>query len=201
MFEHCTEVSRRAIFFARYEAGRYGAPYMEAEHLLLGLLREDRVFQDRLPAGAAEQIRQRIEERVPQPVQPLATSVDLALSQDSRRSQAYAAEESMALRHSAIDCGHLLLGTRLPRSGGGASRNSSARQRPAGSLGHAFADLQRLLGAGSELEDSAGQRLKRAGWTRKQAFWPPDRLGGRASAMARARFLRTEARRQRISRR
>jgi ATP-dependent Clp protease ATP-binding subunit ClpC len=72
MFEHCTEVSRRAIFFARYEAGRYGAPYMEAEHLLLGLLREDRVFQDRLPAGAAEQIRQRIEERVPQPVQPLA---------------------------------------------------------------------------------------------------------------------------------
>jgi hypothetical protein len=34
MFEHCTEVSRRAIFFARYEAGRYGAPYMETEHLL-----------------------------------------------------------------------------------------------------------------------------------------------------------------------
>jgi hypothetical protein len=107
----------------------------------------------------------------------------------------------MALRHSAIDCGHLLLGTRLPRSGGGASRNSSARQRPAGSLGHAFADLQRLLGAVIELEDSAGQRLKRSGWTRKQAFWPPDRPGGRASAMARARFLRTEARRQRISRR
>ena len=71
----------------------------------------------------------------------------------------------------------------------------------AGPLGKAVADLQRLLGAVIELEDSAGQRLKRSGWTRKQAFWPPDRPGGRASAMARARFLRTEARRQRISRR
>ena len=40
MFERYTEKSRRVIFFARYEASQYGSPYIETEHLLLGLLRE-----------------------------------------------------------------------------------------------------------------------------------------------------------------
>jgi hypothetical protein len=81
------------------------------EHLLLGLLREDRVFpKDRLPAGAAEQIRKRIEERVPQPVQPRRRPWIYPLSQDSKRALHYAAEESMALGHAHIDCGHLALG-------------------------------------------------------------------------------------------
>ena len=42
MFERYTEKARRVIFFARYEASQYGSPYIETEHLLLGLLREDR---------------------------------------------------------------------------------------------------------------------------------------------------------------
>jgi hypothetical protein len=187
MFEHYTEAARRTIFFARYEAGRYGAPYMETEHLLLGLLREDRVFQNRLPAGAAEQIRQRIEERVPQPVQPMATSVDLPLSQDSKRALAYAAEESMAMRHSSIDGGHVLLGLlRLENSTVAVLLREfgieytgyrevvagppAASAPPVGPLGQATADLQRLLGALIELEDDAGQRLKRSGWTRKEGL-------------------------------
>jgi Clp amino terminal domain, pathogenicity island component len=110
MFERYTEAARRTIFFARYEASMFGSPYIEPEHLLLGLLREDRAFRGGLPAGAAEQIRKRIEERVPQPVERSATSVDLPLSQDSRKALAYAAEESQALQHDHIDCGHLLLG-------------------------------------------------------------------------------------------
>ena len=40
MFERYTEKARRVIFFARYEAAAYGSPYIETEHLLLGLLRE-----------------------------------------------------------------------------------------------------------------------------------------------------------------
>jgi ATP-dependent Clp protease ATP-binding subunit ClpC len=38
MFEKYTEKARRVIFFARYEASQFGQPYIEAEHLLLGLL-------------------------------------------------------------------------------------------------------------------------------------------------------------------
>src|SRR5207302_1390749 len=36
-----TEKARRVIFFARYEAAQFGSPYIETEHLLLGLLREN----------------------------------------------------------------------------------------------------------------------------------------------------------------
>ena len=87
-----------------------GSSYIETEHLLLGLLREDRSFRDRLPVRAAEQIRKRIEERVPQPVHRTSTSVDIPLSGDSKKALAYADEESKALQHSSIDCGDLLLG-------------------------------------------------------------------------------------------
>ena len=38
MFERYTEKARRVIFFARYEASQFGSPYIETEHLLLGLL-------------------------------------------------------------------------------------------------------------------------------------------------------------------
>jgi ATP-dependent Clp protease ATP-binding subunit ClpC len=37
MFERYTEKSRRIIFFARYEASEFGSPYIETEHLLLGV--------------------------------------------------------------------------------------------------------------------------------------------------------------------
>lgn len=38
MLERYTEKARRVIFFARYEASNYGSPYIETEHLLLGLI-------------------------------------------------------------------------------------------------------------------------------------------------------------------
>ena len=42
MFERYTEKARRVVFFARYLASEYGSAYIEAEHLLLGLLRENK---------------------------------------------------------------------------------------------------------------------------------------------------------------
>ena len=42
MFERYTEKARRTIFFARYEASQYGSSTIASEHILLGLLREDR---------------------------------------------------------------------------------------------------------------------------------------------------------------
>jgi hypothetical protein len=40
MFERYTEKARRTIFFARKEASNLGSPYIETEHLLLGLLND-----------------------------------------------------------------------------------------------------------------------------------------------------------------
>ena len=48
MFERYTEKARRVIFFARYEASQFGSPFIEAEHILLGVLREDKALTDRL---------------------------------------------------------------------------------------------------------------------------------------------------------
>src|SRR5205807_42309 len=47
MFERYTEKARRVIFFARYEASQFGAPAIEPEHLLLGLMREDKTLTGR----------------------------------------------------------------------------------------------------------------------------------------------------------
>lgn len=52
MFERYTEKARRVIFFARYEASQFGSPCIETEHLLLGLLREEKSF-------AAELLKER----------------------------------------------------------------------------------------------------------------------------------------------
>ncbi|MBV8774893.1 MAG: hypothetical protein JO166_21550, partial [Deltaproteobacteria bacterium] len=44
MFERYTEKARRTIFFGRYEASQFGSACIEPEHLLLGLLREDKAL-------------------------------------------------------------------------------------------------------------------------------------------------------------
>ena len=50
MFERYTEHARRAIFWARHVASVIGSPFIESEHLLLGLLREDQVLRTRISA-------------------------------------------------------------------------------------------------------------------------------------------------------
>ena len=51
MFERYTEKARRVIFFARYEASQFGSPYIETEHLLLGLLREEECAASKILRG------------------------------------------------------------------------------------------------------------------------------------------------------
>lgn len=111
MFERYTEKARRVIFFARYEASQFGSPYIETEHLLLGVLREDKALTNRFlrSHGSVESIRKKIEghtiirEKV-------STSVDLPLSDECKRVLAYAAEEAERLAHPHIGTEHLLLG-------------------------------------------------------------------------------------------
>jgi uncharacterized damage-inducible protein DinB len=111
MFERYTEKARRVIFFARYEASQFGSPYIETEHLLLGLLREDRALTNRFfrPHGSVESIRKQIEECTPVR-EKVPTSIDLPLSNECKRVLAYAAEEGLQLSHQHIGTEHLLLG-------------------------------------------------------------------------------------------
>jgi hypothetical protein len=111
MFERYTEKARRTIFFGRYEASQLGSPYIESEHLLLGLLRENKAlthtFSD--SQGAVESIRRQVEQ---QSVirERMSTSVHLPLSQECKRILAYALEEADKFSHKHIGTEHLFLG-------------------------------------------------------------------------------------------
>ena len=113
MFERYTEKARRVIFFAREEASQFGSPYIETEHLLLGLLREDNALANRfLRSNPVESIRKQIEER-PSVRGKVSTSKDLPLSHECKRVLAYGTQESERLNHKHIGTEHLLLGLLL----------------------------------------------------------------------------------------
>ena len=111
MLERYTEKARRVIFFARYEASQFGSPYIETEHLLLGLLREDKALANRFMRSNApfESIVKQIQENT-MIREKVSTSVDLPLSNECQRVLAYAAEEAQRLSHPHIGTEHLLLG-------------------------------------------------------------------------------------------
>ncbi len=111
MFERYTEKARRTIFFARYEASQFGSPNIESEHLLLGLLREDKALTNRFLRSHAsvESIRKQIEAHTTVR-EKVSTRVDLPLSNECKRVLAYGAEEAERLGHKHIGTEHLLLG-------------------------------------------------------------------------------------------
>ena len=111
MFERYTEKARRVIFFARYEASQYGSPYIESEHLLLGLLREDKAITNRFLRSDAsvESFKKQIEAHTTVR-EKTSTSVDLPLSNECKRVLAYASEEAERLASKYIGTEHLLLG-------------------------------------------------------------------------------------------
>jgi ATP-dependent Clp protease ATP-binding subunit ClpC len=112
MFERYTEKARRVIFFARYEASQLGALQIEAEHVLLGLIREDKTISNRFfhrAQATVEAIRKDVESRIVlRPRHP--QTIDLPLSIEAKRVLAFAAEESERLANRHIGTEHLLLG-------------------------------------------------------------------------------------------
>ncbi len=112
MFEKYTEKARRVIFFARYETSQLGSRRIETEHVLLGLLREDKALGNRFfphAEAALESIRKRIESRS-SVREKISTSVELPLSDESKRVLTYAAEEADRLMCNYIGTEHILLG-------------------------------------------------------------------------------------------
>jgi len=110
MFEGFTQGIRRVIFLALDEASHYGSPYIEPEHLLLGLLREDQSLANRL---AQEQIvepdvRVEIERRITRRA-PLSKSVEVPLSNACKNVLKFAADAAIKLGHRCVETEHLLI--------------------------------------------------------------------------------------------
>jgi ATP-dependent Clp protease ATP-binding subunit ClpA len=112
MFERYTEQARRVVFFARYATSELGAECIETEHLLLGLLREDKSLVTRflVPGDSIDAVRHHIEKETIRSDKRIPMSVDLPLSDECKQVLAYAAEESEKLFHHEIGTVHLLLG-------------------------------------------------------------------------------------------
>jgi len=110
MFERYTERARRVIFLARYEASQFGSTTIETEHLLLGLIREDKnLFARFLPSHPSiESIRKEIEGRTAIR-EKVTSSIDLPLSNECKRIISYAADEGVRLNHLHTGTEHLLL--------------------------------------------------------------------------------------------
>ena len=113
MFERYTEKARRVIFFARYEALQYGSQVISPEHILLGLMREDKTLSARFfpfrNSLSVETVRREVEERITLR-ERIPQSAELHLSNETKRILALAAEESRKLKNRHIGPEHLLLG-------------------------------------------------------------------------------------------
>jgi ATP-dependent Clp protease ATP-binding subunit ClpC len=111
VFERYTEKARRTIFFARYEAGSYGSPHIETEHLLAGLLRADTLLARSIlqRPGAGESIRKELGTKRTDR-KSIPSNVEIPLSGESRYVLRFAAKAAAKLGHQHVDNIHLLLG-------------------------------------------------------------------------------------------
>ena len=113
MFERYTEKARRVIFFARYEALQYGSQVISPEHILLGLMREDKTISARyFPFRhnlTVEAIRREVEERIVLR-ERIPQSAELHLAPETKQILVFAGNESQQLQSRNIGPEHLLLG-------------------------------------------------------------------------------------------
>jgi ketosteroid isomerase-like protein len=175
MFERYTETARRVIFFARYEASQYGSSVIASEHILLGLLREDRTIMRRF-AGFTQsgpEIRSEIESLIKRG-KPFTTSVEVPLSDESMKILNFAGEEADRLAHRHIGTEHILLGIlRLPDSLAAklliarGAKPSAIREQVAKGPASVVASTQAASGALAALDDFLG--LLRAGNSKQVA--------------------------------
>lgn len=111
MLETSSEKARRVFFFARYEASQLGSKYIEPEHLLLGIFREDKALTNRLVGGIDKQesIRKEIVDRL-YLGDKVSSSVDIPMSKRSDAAVAVAEKERIRMADARLETHHLLLG-------------------------------------------------------------------------------------------
>jgi hypothetical protein len=109
MFERYTEKARRVVFFARYEASQYGSPLIDPEHLLLGLIREEKSLRRWVPKLDAQTIREQVDQHLTKHAQ-ISTAAVLPLSHAGKDVLASAMEAADQFGERHIGTEHLLLG-------------------------------------------------------------------------------------------
>jgi len=113
MFEKYTDKARRVLFFARYEASQFGASTITSAHLLLGLVREaERTTMQMMEQMGVniQDLKERIISQAAYKKQAAATTVEIPLSEETKRVLHYALKESMSLNHKYVGVEHILLG-------------------------------------------------------------------------------------------
>jgi len=119
MFERCTEAARRAIFFARYKASFFTSRsdcqsvsrHIETEHLLLGLLREDKALARQI-LGSRVSVRT-VEMEIGEHIvnrERVSLTIDMPLSDEAKRALAFAALEAQERGRGRIETHDLLVG-------------------------------------------------------------------------------------------
>ncbi len=98
--------ARRCVFFARYEAGSFAANEIKLEHLLLGLLRQDRSL---VPAAGVEAMRRAIEAEQPARHVPPRIAAPMPLSTEVKRALAAAGEIAGCGKVTPRDLAHGIL--------------------------------------------------------------------------------------------
>ena len=112
MFERYTERARRTLFFARYEASQRGSTSIDAEDILLGLLRESKGVTGIIFSRAhlrLDDVAPEVYRRSP-PSKKVSTSVEIPFSAAAKQVLIHAAEEADGLSDRFIGAEHLLLG-------------------------------------------------------------------------------------------
>lgn len=111
MFERYTEDSRRLIFFARDEAASRGSEVIEPEHVLLGLLRQDRSLLELLlpPSVSISSLRKKIEPQKSVSGQ-VVSAAEIPLSKGSQAALELAYQEVRDANEDAVAPKHILLG-------------------------------------------------------------------------------------------
>ncbi|MCS7164097.1 MAG: ATP-dependent Clp protease ATP-binding subunit [Thermodesulfovibrio sp.] len=112
MFEKFTEKGRKVILYAREEAERRNSEFLDTEHLLLAILREE----DSIPVAilrklgiAPENVRYEIEKRITTETN-LLTYGEIPFSPRAKKVLENAIEEARLLGHPYIGSEHLFLG-------------------------------------------------------------------------------------------
>jgi len=110
MFERYTDRARRVLLAADHEARDSGSACVGPEHVLLGILREDRALTHRFlhAYDSVDWFRAQIEERT-RIVERAQCDGELPLSEACRRVLEFAAEEAERMAHEHINSEHLFL--------------------------------------------------------------------------------------------
>jgi len=114
MFERYDQSALRIVFFARQEASLLRAAQIDSDHLLLGLIFQDKPLLDRLLSSPidTEAIRRRVGDRTIA-AEPVATNVDMPLTTGAKLVLSRAFDEANRLNHQQIGTEHLLYGMLL----------------------------------------------------------------------------------------